>query len=91
MHALKSTTLIAVYKIDYVCVCVCVQFRQEFKMVISMDESLNISSLMENWPTWKNRILAYSRLEMKNRPKLKHFLSLLDNESTSENDEGEYM
>ena len=53
----------------------------EFKTIIGLDEKTSIRSLMESWPTWEKRIIAYSRLEFKHRPKLKQLLTTLDEQS----------
>ena len=54
----------------------------EFKTLIGLDEKTSIHSLMESWPTWEKRIIAYSRLELKHRPKLKQLLTTLDDEQS---------
>ena len=60
------------------------QFRTEFKTIIGLNEDVSIHSLMESWPDWVERILAYCRLEVKHRPKLKQLLSSLDNGGSSD-------
>lgn len=44
------------------------QFKDEFKKVSKMTKNVGSHTLMESWPTWKERIIAYSRLEMTYRP-----------------------
>ena len=54
----------------------------EFKTLIGLDEKTSIHSLMESWATWEKRIIAYSRLELRHRPKLKQFLITLDDDQS---------
>ena len=38
--------------------------------------------MWESWPTWEKRIIAYSRLELRHRPKLKQLLTTFDDEQS---------
>ena len=40
------------------------QFRMEFKTLIGLNEKTIIHLLMESWPTWEKRIIAYSWFEL---------------------------
>ena len=42
-----------------------------------MPQEQTMISLMDDWPTWQKRIIAYARLEMINRPKLKTLIQSL--------------
>ena len=42
-----------------------------------MPQEQTMISLMDDWPTWQKRIIAYARLEMINRPKLKTLIQYL--------------
>ena len=55
--------------------CNVIQFRQEFKKILGLDDGVSVNSLMENWPIWMKRILAYSKLEQTHRPKIKQLLA----------------
>ena len=57
-------------------------------MIVGLGDELSIYSLMESWPVWQQRIIAYSRLEMKHRPKIKELLKSLDDSPQSETNEG---
>lgn len=50
----------------------------EFKRIVGLDHQSSVWSLIEDWPLWKARILAYSDLEKTHRPKLKQLLSSID-------------
>lgn len=54
-----------------------IQFRTEFKKVSKMPQEQTIISLIDDWQTWQKRIIAYARLEMINRPKLKTLIPSL--------------
>ena len=56
------------------------QFRMEFKTLIGLNEKTIIHLLMQSWPTQEKRIIAYSWLELKHRPKLKQLLTTLDDD-----------
>ena len=63
----------------------CMRSKQNSKpCIIGLNEDVSIHSLMESWPDWVKRILAYCRLEVKHRPKRKQLLSSLDNEGSSD-------
>ena len=55
-----------------------VQFRTEFKTIVGLPDDVGVFSLMESWPTWKERIIKYSSLEKTHRPKLKKLLMSLE-------------
>ena len=38
-----------------------VQFRTEFKTIVGLPDDVGVFSLMESWPTWKERIIKYSQ------------------------------
>ena len=57
-------------------------------MIVGLGDELSIYSLMESWPVWQQRIIAYSRLEMKYRPKIKELLKSLDDSPQTETNEG---
>lgn len=61
-----------------------IQFRTEFKKVAKMPHQQTMVSLMNEWPTWQKKIIAYSTLEMTNRPKLKSLVQSL--KGPSDND-----
>ena len=52
------------------------QFRTEFKTLIGVTSTAH--TLMESWPSWCKKIIAYAHLEKKNRPKMKEALKKLD-------------
>ncbi len=42
---------------------------------------MSVQSLMENWDAWQNRIIAYSKLEMATRKRLKDIIGKLEGSS----------
>ena len=51
-----------------------------------MAEEASPHSLLYTWPLWQKRIVAYSHLERKNRPKLNKLLESLDENADGEMD-----
>ena len=64
-----------------------VQFRTEFKTIVGLPDDVGVFSLMESWPTWKERIIKYSSLEKTHRPKLKKLLVSLEDAAPPASDD----
>ena len=51
-----------------------------------MSEEDSPHSLLDTWPRWQKRIVAYFQLEKKNRPKLNKLLESLNENANGEMD-----
>ena len=49
-----------------------------------MSRAETVTSLMDGWPEWKQRLIQLSKLESKTRPNIKKLLDALDNEDNTE-------
>ena len=59
------------------------QLRREFREVIGIEG--RITSLMDSWPDWEQKLIALSKVESATRPAIKSTLQQLD-ESEVEDD-----
>ena len=65
-----------------------IQLHREFKSILSYTET--VSSLMNSWPEWKEKLIKLSKLESKTRPNIKKIIDVLENEDNNES-EGKYI
>ena len=45
-----------------------------------------VSSLMDSWPEWKEKLIHLSKLESKTQPNVKKVLDILENEDNKESE-----
>ncbi len=60
------------------------QFRSEFKRIVSVPEEDTVQSLIENWDLWQKRIIAYSKMETANRKVIRGLLIKFDESTNNE-------
>ena len=62
------------------------QLRREFKAIVGTSDS--VYSLLDTWPTWRQRILRYAKMEGKNRPAIQKLLDSVDSFHESRDKDG---
>lgn len=71
--------IVDVYTV-YMCICRIIffffQLRREFKAIVGVNDS--VYALLDNWPTWQQRIAQYAKVEGKNRPVCRTLLDSVD-------------
>ena len=72
----------------FILICI-LQLRQEFKQII--DKELDdVSTMMNSWPDWCDKLVKLSRLESNTRPYLRKILQNLT-EVEPGDDNGEFI
>lgn len=51
----------------------------------------SVHSMLETWPTWRQRIVKYAKLEGKNRPVLQKLLESVDSFHESRDKDGKLL
>ena len=61
---------------------VTLQLHREFKFILSRAET--VTSLLDSWPEWKQKLIELSKLESKTRPNIRKVLDVLESEDNKE-------
>ena len=73
----NSLVVSGCFKLNYL-----LQLKQEFRSILKLEGTL--TSLLENWGSWKERIIRYARVESTNRKVVTELLECYDAPNTND-------